>query len=142
MDLRAEYADNYSGYAKTANWYGHSAYPHFHRGDVLGHSMGGGSRDWFVQSRYFITPATHVELSYERIRHYQGVQPAIGFPGERHSKLSAGVTGWLTSSWRAEARASTDRVTNQGGVPGSSGSDFSGYLAVSRQVNTFSDMGQ
>jgi len=142
LDLRAEYADDYSGYARSANWYDHSAYPHFYRGNVLGHSMGGGSRDWFVSTRYFFLPATFAEASYERILHDSGVQSSIGFPGERRTKISAGVTSWVTNSWRAEAHAGTDRVTNQEGVAGSSGTDFSAFLAVSYQVSTFTERGE
>lgn len=134
LDLRAEYADNYSGYAKTAGWYSHSAYPHFYRGDVMGHPMGGSSRDWFFGSRYFLRPSTFAELSYERILHDKGIQPSIGFPGERHTVWSAGLTGWLTKNWRGEAHASMDRVTTQGGVPGSSGTDFTASLAFAYQL--------
>jgi len=137
LDLRAEYADNYSGYAKTASWYGHGAYPHVYRGNVLGHPMGGGSRDWFVGSRYYFLPSTFAEVSYEKILHDRGVQPSIGFPGERRTRYSAGITGWLTSAWRAEVHAATDSVTDQGGVPGSEGTDFSAFLAVSYQVSSF-----
>jgi hypothetical protein len=142
VDLRAEYADNYSGYAKTASWYDHSAYHHKYRGNVLGHPMGGGSRDWFFGSRYFFLPTTFAEVSYERILHDRGVQSSIGSSGERRRKISAGVTGWLTSSWRAEARATTDTVTTQGGVPGSEGTDFSAFLTVSYQVSSFPGRGE
>ncbi|MBI5418508.1 MAG: hypothetical protein HZA60_00300 [Deltaproteobacteria bacterium] len=138
LDLRAEYADNYSGYGKTASWYSHGAYPHRYRGDVLGHPMGGGSRDWFVGSRYYFLPSTFAEVSYEKILHDKGVQPSIGFPGERRSRISAGFTGWLNHSWRAEAHSTIDRVTNEGGVPGSTGTDFSAFVAVSYQTYTFS----
>lgn len=139
VDLRAEYADNYSGYAKTASWYNHGAYPHQYRGNVLGHPMGGGSRDWFFRSRYFFLPTTFAEVSYERILHDRGVQSSIGSSGERRRKISAGVTGWLTSSWRAEAHATTDHVTGQGGVPGSEGTDFSAWIAVSYQATSGSN---
>lgn len=137
VDLRAEYADDYSGYARTANWYSHSTYPHFYRGDVLGHPMGGGSREWSLQSRYFFLPSSFAEVSYEEILHDRGVQSSIGSAGERISRLSTGVTGWLTKSWRAEARLSTDRVANEGGVRGSEGSGFSAFLGVSYQVTSF-----
>ena len=134
LDLRAEYADTYSGYAKTAFWYNHPAYPHFYRGDVLGHPMGGGSRDWFVESRYFFHRSSFASVSYERILHDRGVAPSIGFPEERRSRVSAGLTGWLTDSWRGEAHASADRVTDRGGVQGVRQTDVSGWLAISYQV--------
>ncbi len=140
-DLRAEFADNYSGHARTAGWYGHGAYPHQYRGDILGHPMGGGSRDWFVQSRYFILPSTFAELSYERILHEKGIQPAIGFPGERRTRLSAGITGWLSDSWRAEAHSTVERDANKGGAPGSDGDDFSAWVAITYQVTTLSLQG-
>ncbi|MGZ8448914.1 MAG: capsule assembly Wzi family protein [Candidatus Deferrimicrobiaceae bacterium] len=133
LDLRAEYADTYSGYAKTANWYFHPAYSHFYRGDVLGHPMGGGSRDWFVESRYFFHRSSFASVSYERILHDRGVAPSIGFSGERRSRVSAGLTGWLTDSWRGEAHASADRVTDRGGVQGVRQTDVSGWLAISYQ---------
>jgi len=134
VDLRAEYADNYSGHARTADWYSHSAYPHRYRGDVLGHPMGGGSRDWFVQSRYFILPSTFVEVSYERILHERGIQPAIGFPGERRTRLSAGLTGWLADSWRAEAHSTVDRVADERGIPGSKDENFSAWISIAYQA--------
>lgn len=138
LDLRAEYADNYSGYAKTANWYSHGAYPHFYRGLVLGHPMGGGSRDWFFGSRYFLRPSTFAELSYERILHDEGTQPSIGSPGERHTVYSAGFTGWLAKNWRAEAHASMDRVTTRDGIPGREGTDFFAFVAVGYQMTSLS----
>jgi hypothetical protein len=137
-ELRAEFADNYSGHARTASWYGHGAYPHQYRGGVLGHPMGGGSRDWFVGWRYFILPSTTAELSYERILHEKGIQPAIGFPGERRTRLSAGITAWLADSWRAEAHSTVERIANEGGTPGSKGTDFSAFLSVSHQISSFS----
>ncbi len=136
-DLRAEYADNYSGYAKTAQWYDLSVYPHFYRGNVLGHSMGGGSRDWYVQARYFFLPAAFAEASYEIILHDFGVQSSIGYPGERRTRYSAGGTAWLSSSWRTEAHVTFERVANEGGIPGFTGGDFSASLAVSYQVSSF-----
>jgi hypothetical protein len=138
LDLRAEYADNFSGIAKTAGWYNHGAYPHQYRRDVLGHPMGGDSIDWFFESRYFFLPSTAAALSYERIQHEKGAGLSIFAPGERRNRYSAGVTGWLTKSWRGEARVSTDHITNEGGVPGSTGTDFSAYVAVSYQVSSFS----
>jgi len=135
VDLRAEYADNYSGYAKTANWYSHGAYPHFYRGEVLGHPMGGGSRDWFLVSRYFLRPSSFAEVSWEKILHDRGVQPSIGFPGERHTVYSAGFTGWLTKNWRAGVHAAMDRVTAQGGIPGSTGTDFFASVAIAYQTS-------
>lgn len=136
LDLRAEYADNFSGYARTANWYSHGAYPHFYRGDVLGHSMGGDSRDWVFESRYFFLPSTFASASYEKILHDGDIQPSIGFPGERRTRYSVGLTGWLAKSWRGEAHASMGRVTGQGGVPGSRGTDFSAFVAVSYQISS------
>jgi hypothetical protein len=141
VDLRAEYADNFSGHARTADWYSHGAYPHRYRGDVLGHPMGGGSRDWFVQSRYFILPSTFVEVSYERILHERGIQPSIGFPGERRTRLSAGITGWLADSWRAEAHSTVDRVADASGIPGSKDENFSAWIAIAYQATTFSMQG-
>ncbi len=132
IDLRAEYADNYSGYAKTANWYSHPAYPHFYRGNVLGHAMGGDSRDWFIEGRCFILPSSYASFSWERLMH-----DGAPVKGERHSIFGAGLTGWLAKSWRAEARAAVDRVTTQGGVPGANGTDFSALLSVGYQVAPF-----
>lgn len=135
LDLRAEYADNYSGYAKTASWYDHGAYPHFYRGNVLGHPMGGGSRDWFAASRYFLRASTYAELSYEKILHDAGIQPSIGSPGERRTIWSAGLTGWLAQNWRASATASRDQVANRSGVPGQKGTDFSASVSVAYQTS-------
>ncbi len=141
-DLRVEYADTYGGKAKEASWYDHPYNPHRYRGQVLGHPMGGGSRDWFVGSRYYILPSTFAEISYENILHDRGVQSSIGSPGERRTRYSAGLTGWLTPSWRAEARAATDSVTGQGGIPGSEGTDFSAWLALSYQATSLSDQAE
>jgi hypothetical protein len=135
LDLRAEYADNYSGDAKSADWYSHPAYPHFYRGNVLGHPMGGGSRDWFFESRYFFGPSSSASVSVERILHDRGVQPSIGFPGERRSRISAGLYGWLAESWRGEAHVSADRVTDRGSIPGTTGTDISAWLAISYQTS-------
>ena len=135
LDLRAEYADTYSGEANGDNWYNHPAYPHRHRGDVVGHPMGGDSRDWFVEARYLFRPSSFASLSFERILHDRGLQPQVVPPGERRSRYSAGITGWLSKSWRAEAHASWDRVTDEGGVPGKEGTDFAAWVALSWQTN-------
>lgn len=131
VDVRAEYADNYSGYAKSANWYAHSAYPHVYRGNVLGHAMGGNARDWFFEGRCFILPSSYASFSWERLMRDGGP-----VKGERHSIFGAGLVGWLTNAWRAEARASMDRVTTQGGIRGAKGTDFSASLSVAYQVET------
>jgi hypothetical protein len=138
LDLRVEYADNYSGDGKTARWYGHSAYPHQYRGNIIGHPMGGGAREWTLQSRYFLLPSTFAEVTYQKILHEDGVQSYIGSPGDRRTRLSTGFTGWLTSSWRAEAHLSTDRVTNKFGATGATGTDISAFFALSYQVSSFS----
>ncbi|NJD62078.1 MAG: capsule assembly Wzi family protein, partial [Deltaproteobacteria bacterium] len=138
FDLRAEYADTYSGNARTAAWYNHSAYPHRYRGDILGHPMGGDSTDWFVESRCFFLPSTFLALSYERVRREKGSGLSPLSPGERRNRYTAGITGWLTKSWRAEARASMERQTDEGGVPGAGGTDFSAVLAISYQVSSLS----
>ena len=130
LDLRIEYADTASGDAADDDWYGHSAYPHRYRGEFLGHPMGGDSRDWFAESRYHFRPDAFADISVERVLH--GGDPG----GERRSVVSAGLTGWLTPSWRGEARASVNRVTTEGGVPGREGSAFSIWVALSWQTNT------
>ncbi|MBM2828174.1 MAG: hypothetical protein HW408_706 [Actinobacteria bacterium] len=141
LDFRAEYADVYSGRAKTASWYNH-AYPHQYHGIVLGHPMGGGSKEWSFKSRYFFLPTTFAEVGYESVRHQAGVQPSAGFPGEHRSRFSTGVTGWLTKSWRAEANAMVDSVSNKGGVTGLKDTGFSAFLGVSYQATSFSFMGR
>lgn len=138
LDFRAEYADVYSGRAKTASWYNHSSYPHQYHGIVLGHPMGGGSKEWSLKSRYFFLPTTFAEVGYESVKHAAGVQPTAGFPGERRSRYSAGVTGWLTKSWRAEANAMFDSVSNKGGVTGLKDTGFSAFLGVSYQAAVLS----
>jgi hypothetical protein len=130
LDLRVEYADNFSGEAKGDNWYDHSAYPHRYRGDLLGHPMGGSSRDWFAGSRYHFLPAAYAEASYERVLHDGGDRK-----GERRSIVSAGLIGWVSTSWRAEAHASWDRVTGEGAVPGRAGTDVAAWVALSWQTN-------
>ncbi len=131
LDLRVEYADTASGGAKDDDWYGHPAYPHRYRDGILGHPMGGDSRDWFAGSRYHFRPDAFADVSVEKVLHDGGV-PA----GERRLIVSAGLTGWLTASWRGEARASVDRVTTGGGVPGREGSAFTAWIALSWQTNT------
>lgn len=131
LDLRAEYADNYSGETRGDDWYGHSAYPHAYRGEILGHPMGGSARNWFVQTRYWFLPTAWARLSFERILHDGG--PSAG---ERRTLWSAGLAGWLTEKWRAEASATIDHAGTRGGLPGPSGTDFSARLSVSYQVTT------
>ncbi len=129
VDLRAEYADNYSGYAKTAEWYNHGAYPHTYHGDILGHAMGGSARDWFIEARCYILPSSYASLSWERV-----MRDGSPVKGERRSIFGAGLIGWLSNSWRAEARASMDHVTTQNGVPGAKGTDFSALLSIAYQA--------
>ena len=131
LDLRAEYADTWSGENKGDNWYGHSAYPHTYRGDILGHPMGGSARNWSVQSRYWFLPTAWGTLSWERVLRDGG--PSAG---ERRTLWSAGLSGWITEKWRAEASAVIDRVSTKGGLPGPSGTDFSARLQLSYQVTT------
>lgn len=136
LDLRAEYADNFSFHAKEAAWYDHSAYPHRYRGEILGHAMGGSARDWFVEGRYWLVPASYVRLSWERVLHDDPARK-----GERRTRYSAGITGWLTENWRIQAEVLTERVTAIGGVPGADGTDFSAFLSVGYQVTTISPWG-
>lgn len=133
LDLRAEYADSWSGENKDANWYGHAAYPHAYRGEVLGHPMGGSARHWVVRSRCWFLPTAWGTLSWERVQHNGG--PSAG---ERRTLWSAGLGGWATGKWRAEALATVDRASRTGGIPGPSGTDFSARLQLSYQVNTLS----
>jgi hypothetical protein len=130
LDLRAEYADTFSGENKGDNWYGHPSYPHQYRGEILGHAMGGSARDWFFESRYFFLPAAYADVSYERVLH-----DSEAIRGERRSLFSGGLTGWLTKAWRAEARATVERVSNQGGVSGAGGTSFSAWFSLAYQVD-------
>ncbi|MDX1814499.1 MAG: capsule assembly Wzi family protein [Thermodesulfobacteriota bacterium] len=130
LDLRIEYADTYSGDAKYDNWYSHPAYPHSYRGNILGHPMGGSSRDWFVESRYFMTPDSFAGVSYERVLHDGG-----DLMGERRSIVSAELIGWFSKKWRGEVHASWDHGTGEEGIPGRDGSDFSAWIALSWQTD-------
>ena len=130
LDLRIEYADTFSGGAKDDNWYGHPAYPHQYRGQILGHPMGGSARDWFVESRYYLSPDSFAGVSYERVLHDGGDRK-----GERRSIISAGLTGWSSKYWRGEVRASWDHVSDEGGIPGRDGSDVFVYVALSWQTD-------
>ncbi len=130
LDLRIEYADTYSGDAKDDNGYDHPAYPHQYRGRILGHPMGGSARDWFVESRYSLSPDSFAGVSYERVLHDGGDRM-----GERREVVSAGLIGRLSKSWRAEARASWERVTGEGGVPGRGGTDVAAWVALSWQTD-------
>ncbi len=131
LDLRAEYADNHSGYSKNIVWYDNANYPHFYHGDVLGHPMGGAARDWFLESRCYLLPSSYASVSWERLLRDFGP-----LAGERHTVVGAGLVGWLAKTWRAEARASMDRVTTRGGVPGEEGTDFSAFLSVAYQLTS------
>jgi len=131
LDLRVEYADTYSGEARDDNWYGHSAYPHRYRGEILGHAMGGSARDWFVESRYHLRPDSYAGISCESL-----LRDGADARGERRLIVSAGLVGWLSEKWRGEAHASWDRVTGEGGIPGRNGSDVSAWVALSWQTNT------
>lgn len=95
--------------------------------------MGGNARDWFFESRCFILPSSYATVSWERLLHDGGP-----LKGERHGIVGPGFVGWLTKTWRAEARASMDRVTARGGVPGAKGTDFSAFLSVGYQVTSLS----
>jgi len=130
LDLRIEYADTASGEAKDDNGYSHPAYPHQYRGQILGHPMGGSARDWFVESRYFLSPDSFAGVSFERVLH-----DGFGRKGERREVVSAGLIGWLSKSWRAEVRASWERVTGEGGVPGRDGTDVAAWVALSWQTD-------
>jgi len=133
LDLRAEYADTWSGETRSDHWYDHSAYPHAYRGEILGHPMGGGSRNWFVEARYWFLPTAWGTLSWEQVLRNTG--PSAG---ERRTLWSAGLAGWITEKWRAQADAVIDRAGTKAGFPGPSGTDFSLRLSVSCQVATLS----
>ena len=92
--------------------------------------MGGDASDWFVESRFYLDPAAFVGVSLERVKYDGGDRS-----GERRTIASVGLTGWLTKSWRGEARAAVDRVTAEGGVPGRDGSAFSAWVALSWQTD-------
>ncbi|MGA7105731.1 MAG: hypothetical protein WBX49_10345, partial [Candidatus Deferrimicrobiaceae bacterium] len=106
------------------------AYPHQYRGHILGHPMGGSARDWFVESRYFLSPDSIAGVSYERVLH-----DSVDRKGERREVVSAGIIDWFSKSWRAEARASWERVTGEGGVPGRAGTDVAAWVALSWQTD-------
>ena len=131
LDLRVEYADTFSGDAKDDNWYGHPAYPHQYRGQILGHPMGGSARSWFIDSRYYLRPDSFAGVSYERVMH-----DGSDLMGERREVVSAGLTGWFSKKWRGEIRASWDHVSDEGGIPGRDGSDVFVYVALSWQTDT------
>ena len=133
LDLRAEYADTYSRGARRIEWYGSANYPHRYRGDLLGHAMGPYSRELSFVSRYFVRPSSFAEVSYDRVLHDGGA-----LDGERHDIFGAGLSGWVTDGWRAEARASMDRVISRGGVPGADRTDFSAFITVGYQVTSLS----
>jgi hypothetical protein len=130
LDLRVEHADTYSGDAKDENWYGNPSYPHRYRGNILGHPMGGSSRDLFVESRYSLRPDAYAGISYEKVKHEGG-----DLAGESHSIVSAGLLGWLTKSWRGEVRASWDRVKDERGGSGRDGTDVTAWVALTWQTN-------
>lgn len=132
LDLRVEYADTYSGEAKQENWYGGPSYPHRYRGNILGHPMGGDSRDWFVESRYFLRPDSMAGISYEELRHEGG-----DLAGENRSTVSAGLAGWVSKYWRGEVRASWEHVSEEGGIPGRDRSDVFVYVGLSWQTEEF-----
>jgi len=131
LDLRAEYADTWSGETRGDNWYGHSAYPHTYRGEILGHPMGGGSRNWFAQARYWFLPTAWGTFSWERVLRNAG--PTAG---ERRTLWTAGLCGWVTEKLRMEASAVLDHASTKNGLPGPAGTDFSARLSVSYQVTT------
>jgi len=133
LELRAEYADTFSGTCKDDNWYGHPAYPHTYRDEILGHPMGGGARNWFVQSRYWFLPTAWGTFSWEQVLHDTGSSA-----GERRTLWSAGLGGWITEKWRAEASGTIDRASMKGGAPGPSGTDFAVRLLISCQVTALS----
>lgn len=133
LDLRAEYADNFSGDNKGKKWYEHPAYPHLYRGALLGHAMGGLARDWFVDGRFWLAPGSFARLSWERV-----LQDGPTRKGERRTLSSASLTGWLDESWRAQFDLIMDRGTSIGGIPGADRTDFSAFLSVAYQVTTIS----
>jgi hypothetical protein len=130
LDLRVEYADTVSGGDREEPFYGDPSYPHRYRENILGHPVGGSSRDWFVESRYSLRPDVYAGISYEKVKHEGG-----DLAGESHSIVSAGLLGWSTKSWRGEVRASWDRVSDEGGVSGRDGSDFTAWVALTWQTN-------
>ena len=130
LDFRVEYADTYGGDAKHENWYDNPSYPHRYRSNILGHPMGGSSRDWFAGSRYFLRPDAYAGVSYEEIRHKGG-----DLAGESQSIVTAGLASWLSKSWRGEVRASWDHVSNEGGIAGRNGSDVFVYVGLSWQTD-------
>jgi len=130
LDLRAEYADTFSGEAKDDNWYDHSAYPHRYRSEILGHAMGGSSRDWFFESRYYILPASYAEVSYEKVLHDGG-----DLKGERRSIFTAGLISWLTESWRGEVHAAWDHANSPEGTQGQGGTTFAAWVELSWQTD-------
>ncbi len=93
--------------------------------------MGGAARDWFLESRCYLLPSSYASVSWERLLRDFGP-----LAGERHTVVGAGLVGWLAKTWRAEARASMDRVTTRGGVPGEEGTDFSAFLSVAYQLTS------
>jgi hypothetical protein len=126
-DLRVEYAANHVS-GNGPSWYVHPAsgegYAHRYRGNLLGHFMGTDAWDFHVEGRYYLHPSAFVNLSFERLLRYGPVW-------ERRSIAAAGMTGWITPSWRGEARVSFDRLSGQGGGTGSTGTDFSAWISLS-----------
>lgn len=137
LDVRAEYADNHAWENKSSDWYGHPAYPHRYRGRLLGHPMGGASRDLFLEARYFIAPSFHATLSFDRLFHdpAKGAAPEYVPPGKRFDVTAAGVEGLVTRRTYVEAKGSLTRVTDPGGFPSPGHPEYAAWVALGFQAD-------
>lgn len=94
LDLRMEYANTGLSERYGPLWYRHSVYTsgYTHRGRVMGHHMGGDSKDLFLRARYHMAAGTiGIEADFERSG-VHGVRNAREWYGADLTVLSNGLT--------------------------------------------------
>lgn len=129
-DLRFEWASNHAE-GNGPSWYTHAdGYAHRYRGRILGHPMGTDARQLDLTGRWFFRPSGYVEMALGSVRRYSPGGPEA----ETTSRAGAAFAGWLTSSFRAEASAVSERVRNADGLPGVRRTDLSVQALLTYRV--------
>ena len=64
LDLRLEYAD--TNHNEKVNWYGHSVYPSYYEGHIIGHHIGNASNDFYLELSRQLSDDWNVNIYFDK----------------------------------------------------------------------------
>ena len=128
LDLRVEYADLAYTEEIAGVWYRHGTYTdgYTYDGRILGHHVGGGGRDLFMEMSFGVGEGGRGRVGVDLEQRGIHIQPGV----EHHAQLSAGWDGPLTfinRDWDLALNFAVDQVSNSNYVDGQD--EINGYVS-------------